>query len=80
MNDQSKKIIENKPTLGGRLLIVSILFFIPSAILVYFNIYLQIGFTAPIFGYISFIIFTIIYIGIVKGIAWILSRIGVNWR
>jgi hypothetical protein len=82
MINRNKQAGNNKPTFGGRLLIISILFFIPSAILVYFNLFIQSGLfvETQIGGYIFFAVFAFIYIVVIKAITWIFSRMGINIR
>ena len=81
MIDQAKHQ-EDRPKFSARLLLVSILFFIPSAILIYSTVFLQNGFfvSSQIGGYVFFIGFAFVYIGIIKAIAWILSRMGIKLR
>jgi hypothetical protein len=84
MINQTNQVKETRPTFSGRLLIVCILFFIPSAILVYSTIFLQVGLSgfvqSQIGGYIFFVTFAFIYIGVIKGITWLLARMGIRLR
>lgn len=78
----SKQNEEITPSFSGRLLIVSILFFTPSAILFYYSYFVQsnLFITSQISGYIVFIFFCIAYIGLVKLIKLVLAIIGVRLR
>lgn len=84
MADQLKVQENNRPKFSGRLLIMTILFFIPCAVLFYSTLgtkQLRMGFvTQQVSGYISFIFFLFIYIGIIKALTWFLAKIGVKWH
>ncbi|WP_316770136.1 hypothetical protein [Pedobacter frigiditerrae] len=73
---------KNRPTFSGRLIVISVIFLVPIAILFYSLIWSDksVFIIGQIGGYISLIFFLIIYLILIKLITWILGLIGIKWR